>query len=157
MKFNVLIAALLVAIFSWSAAWCADPPDPKIWQPLNNYFFYNKKMIVKSPGVLLVWTYKTIPGDIRQKTVDDINKTDPDKSMRYKDYHHATILWEIDCSQKLIRTEEFIDFDTNGKVIDRYRNPSTEWNNIFPKTGVEALYQKVCLPQKEPVKKKKRK
>jgi len=155
MNFKVLIAALLVAVFSCPSAWCADQPNPKIWEPLNSYFYYNKKVITKSPGFLLVWTYKTIPEDIREKTIEDVRKTNPEKSIKYKDYHHETVLWEIDCNAKLIRTEEFIDFDKDGKVLDRYRGHPSEWNRIFAKTGGETLYRKACLPKKEPVKKKK--
>lgn len=157
MKCKIILISFLILILSFPSVWCSDQPNPKIWEPLNNNFYYNKKIITQSPGLLMVWTYKTITDDLRKKTMEDVNKYDPDNSLKYKDYHHETVLWEIDCHQKLIRTEEFIDFDRTGKVIGRNRHNSSEWNNIFPKTGGDALYQKVCLPQKEPLKKKKRK
>jgi hypothetical protein len=113
-------------------------------------------MVEKAPGVLLVWTYKTIPTDQRERMIEDVKKIDPEQSIRYQLYHHETILWELDCHAKLIRAEEFIDFDKDGKVLKRHRNPPTEWTPIFPKTGGEALYRKVCLPQKETIKKKRR-
>jgi len=156
MKFKIAVTALLIAVFSGSSAFGADSPDPKIWEPLNNSFYYNKKMITRSPGLLLVWTYKMIPNDLREKTVDDLKKSDPDKSIKYRAYHHETVLWEIDCPEKRMRTEEFIDFDREGKIIDRYRTNPSEWMTVFPKTGGESLYKKACLPQQEPVKKKKR-
>lgn len=155
MRITVLLLALLITALILPSAWGADQPNPKIWEPLNNYFYYNKKVITKSPGLLLVWTYKAIPDDIRERTIEDVKINDPEKSVKYKDYHHATVLWEIDCNSKLIRTEEFIDFDKEGKVLDRYRGNPSEWNRIFPKTGGETLYRKACLPRKEPVKKKK--
>jgi len=157
MKFKVFLVILVLFVSLCPSAWCADRPNPKVWEPLNNYFYYNKKVITKSPGVLLVWTYKTVPDDIRDKMVEDVKKTDPEKSIKYGGYHHETVLWEIDCNEKQIRAEEFIDFDRDGKVLDRYRGHTSEWNRVFPKTGGETLYRKACLPQKEPVKKKRRK
>ncbi len=132
----------------------AEPPNPKIWEPLQYHLFYNKKMITKSPGILLVWTYKTITDDARENRIEEVKKYNPEKSIKYKKYHHETVLWEINCANRLIRMEEIIDFDKNGKVLDRHQYDHSEWASIIPKSGSERLYQNACRPlQKQPPKK----
>lgn len=154
MKRELFLSFFLI-IFLISAARGADSPNPRIWEPLGNHFYYNKKIITKAPGFYLIWTYKTVSDEVRAKTMEDVKSYDPAKSEKYRDYHHATVLWAVDCHQKLIRTEEFIDFDRNGKVIDRLRSDPSPWVRIISKTGGDRLYQKACLPPQETVKKKK--
>ncbi len=158
MKRLLVWISCLIVIFSLSAVCRADEPNPAIWKPLKNSFYYNKKIITKAPGIVLVWTYKTITDRARAKIIEDVKKYDPEKAVRYQDYDHETALWEIDCHAKLVRTEEFIDFDKSGKVLERYRTNPSDWVGINPKTGADHLYQKACFPQKEPPKimKKKR-
>jgi len=44
-----------------------------------------------------------------------------EKSIKYQNYHHEAVLWEMDCPNKRIMMKEFIDFDKTVKVLDRYR------------------------------------
>jgi hypothetical protein len=154
-KFQLLFILLMIIIVSLPPICFAEQPNPKIWEPLKFNSYYNKKIITKSPDVLLVWTYKTMTDDTRGKRVEEVKKYDLEKSIKYQNYHHETVLWNIDCKNKLILMEEFIDFDKNGKVLDRYRYNNSEWKSILPNSGGEKLYQHVCITQKKPSKKKK--
>ncbi|HOD64012.1 MAG TPA: hypothetical protein PKO04_07105 [Smithellaceae bacterium] len=123
----------------------AEPPNPKIWEPLQYNSFYNKKIITKSPGILLVWTYRTITDEARENRIEEVKRYAPEKSIKYKQYHHETVLWEMNCANRRIRMEEIIDFDKNGKVLDRHQYDHPEWVSIIPKSGAERLYQNVCV------------
>jgi len=147
-------AVIFFFILSSSSVCLADQPDPKIWEPLQWNVFYNKKMITKSPGMLLVWTYKAITEEARGKRIEEVGKYDPEKSIPYKEYHHETVLWEMDCANRLIRTEEIIDFDKHGKVLDRHQYDRPEWVNIIPKSGAKRLYQNACFRVKKQPRKK---
>jgi hypothetical protein len=146
---------LLTMIIAFPSLCFSVEPNPKIWEPLGYNYYYNKKIIKKTPDLPLVWTYKTIADDAREKRIEEVKKHDLEKSIKYQSYHHEAVLWEIDCQNKWVRTKEFIDFDRNGMVLDRYRYDSSEWERIIPGSGGERLYQNVCFPQKIPPKKKK--
>lgn len=153
-KFYLLLI-LLLTVIAFPSLCFAEQPNPKIWEPLGYHSYYNKKIITKSPDIRLVWTYKSVTNDAREKRVEEVKKYDLEKSIKYQNYHHETVLWNIDCKNKLIMMDEFIDFDKNGQVIDRYIFNNSEWESIVPKSGSERLYQNVCIPQKKPSKKKK--
>jgi hypothetical protein len=93
--------------------------------------------------------------DDREKRVEEVKKYDLEKSIKYQNYHHEAVLWEIDCKSKLIIMREFIDFDKSAKVLDRYRYDHSEWISIMPNSKGERLYQNVCVTRKIPSKKKK--
>ncbi len=133
----------------------AQAPNPKIWEPLRHQVYYNKKMITKAPDVLLVWTYQAATEESRRKRIEACRVYDVEKSAKYKDFHHETVLWEIDCANRRLRIGEIIDFDAGGKVLDRSRYEAADWERIFSGTGGEALYQKACFPQAKSPKKKK--
>lgn len=151
----LLISGLAIILFS-STLCFSEPPNPRRWVPLSHHYYYNKTMITKAPDILLVWTYKTVTDDFRLGRIEELKTYDPEKSIKYSDFHHETVLWEIDCKQRRIRLEEMIDFDSQGQILDRYRYDNTGWQPIYPKTGGDTLYSKVCFPQSDPSKKKKR-
>ncbi len=131
-----------------------EQPNPKIWEYLGYNSYYNKKIIRNPTDIPLVWTYKIITDDTREKTIEKVKKYDLDKSLKYKDYHHDVLLWEIDCNKRLIRVRDYIEFDKNETVLNRYRYNNNEWDSIIPSSRGEALYKKVCVPQSKPLKKK---
>ncbi|MBP7765563.1 MAG: hypothetical protein KA113_10320 [Syntrophaceae bacterium] len=131
----------------------AQAPNPKIWEPLRHQVYYNKKILTKAPDRLLVWTYRAATEESRRKRIEASGSYDVEKSVKYKDFHHETVLWEIDCANRRLRIEEIIDFDSSGKVLDRSRYEPAVWERIFPGTGGEALYQKACFPQAKSPKK----
>jgi hypothetical protein len=153
-KSNYLLMLLLTIIISFPSICFSEQPNPKIWEPLGYNSYYNKKIITKAPGVLLVWTYKAMTDDTRTQRVEEVKKYDLEKSIKYQNYHHEADLWEIDCKNKMIKMEEFIDFDKNGMALDRYRYDNSERESIIPNSGGERLYQNVCITQKKISKKK---
>lgn len=146
---------LMVTVLSLPSVCFSQQPNPKIWEPLEYNSYYNKKIITKSPDIRLVWTYKTITDDRREKSIEEVKQYDLENSVKYRNYHHETILWNIDCRNKMIMMEEFIDFDRHGKVLDRYRYSHSQWDRIIPNSKGEQLYRNVCISQKKPSKKKK--
>lgn len=156
MKWRLSVfSGLAITLFS-SFVCFSQPPNPRIWMPLGTHYYYNKTIITKAPDILLVWTYKEVTNDFHLDRIEELKAYDPEKSLKYNEFHHETVLWEIDCKQRRIRMEEFIDFDKNGQVLDRYRYDNTGWEPVYPKTGGEKLYSKACFPQPDPPKKKKR-
>ena len=154
-KFQFRFMLLMMILVSLPSICFAEQPNPKIWEPLQYNSYYNKKIITKSPDILLVWTYKTMTSDARERRIEEVKKYDLEKSIKYQNYHHETVLWNIDCKNRLIMMEELIDFDKNGKVLDRYRYNHSEWESIMPNSGGERLYQNACITPQKPSKKKK--
>ena len=150
-----LLFILLTIIVSFPSSCFSEQPNPKIWESLGYNSYYNKKIIRNPPHIPLVWTYKIITDDTREKTIEKIKKYDLDKSIKYKDYHHDVLLWEIDCNQRLIRVRDYIEFDKNEMVLSRYRYNDNEWDSIIPNSRGESLYKKVCVTQEKPLRKKK--
>lgn len=153
--FKIIWISVCIFFLSCPAISSSEQPNPKIWEPLGYDSYYNKKIIRQSPDIPLVWTYKAVRDDHRQKRIEEVKKYDSEKSIKYQNYHHECILWAMDCKNKLIMMKEFIDFDKNGMVLDRYRYDNNVWERIIPNSGGERLYQNVCIPQKKPSKKKK--
>ncbi len=147
-KFQVRVAVLTIIIVSFSFMCFSEEPNPKVWEPMGHQLYYNKKIITESSGMLLVWTYRTVTNENRAKRIEEVRKYDPEKSIPYQKYHHECFLWEIDCGNRRIKTKEFIDFDRDGKVIDRYRYDNGEWESVIAGSGAERLYQNACAPPK---------
>jgi hypothetical protein len=154
MKFKTLWVFLIIMVFSFPAVCFSEKPNPKIWKPLEYNSYYNIKIITTSADSLLVWTYKTVMNDAREKRIEEVKKYDLERSIKYRQYHHEAVLWEIDCKKKLWRLKDIIDFDNDEKVLDRYTYNNSEWESIIPKSMMDALYQKVCVTPKIPLKKK---
>lgn len=155
MRFRIPWIALLVILLLFPAVVFSAEPNPKIWEPLGYHSYYNIKIITKSPGIFLAWTYTTMTEDVRRRRMEEVRKYDLEKSIKYRNYHHECVLWEVDCQNKRIMMKEFIDFDRNGLVLDRYRYDGSQWEQIIPDSGGERLYRNICLPQKKPLKRKK--
>ncbi|NLX52527.1 MAG: hypothetical protein GXY72_10570 [Deltaproteobacteria bacterium] len=155
MNCKVLRMLLPVIVLALPALAPAQAPNPKIWEPLRHPFYYNKKIITKAPDTLLVWTYRAATDESRTQRMEAVRVDDVEKSLKYKNFHHETVLWEIDCAKHRFRIEEIIDFDVSGKVLDRSRYETAGWERIIPGTGGEALYQKSCFPRPQSKKKKK--
>jgi hypothetical protein len=145
---------LTIIIFSCPSVCFPEQPDPKIWKPLEYNSYYNIKILTTSSNTKLVWTYKIVTYDTREKRIEEVKKYDLEKSIKYQHYHHEAILWEIDCTKRLWRLKKIIDFDDNEKALDHYIYDNREWDSIISMSRVELLYQKVCVTSKKPVKKK---
>jgi hypothetical protein len=154
-KFQLPLILLTIIIASFPSICFSEPPNPKIWKYLGYNSYYNIKILRITPDIPLVWTYKIVTDDAREKTIEKVKKYDLDKSIKYKDYHHDGLLWEIDCKQRLIRVRDYIEFDKNDIVLNRYRFNNNEWDSIVTNSMGDKLYNKVCVAQEKPVKKRK--
>jgi hypothetical protein len=154
MKFKILRISLLIIAFSFPSLCFSEQPNPKIWKSLEYNSYYNIKIITTSSNTKLVWAYKTVTNAARENRIEEVKKYDLERSIKYQQYHHEAVLWEIDCKKRLRRVKDIIDFDKDEKVLDRYRYNNNEWESIIPNTRGELLYQQVCVTQKKPLKKK---
>ncbi|MGV8059718.1 MAG: surface-adhesin E family protein [Smithellaceae bacterium] len=154
-KFQLPLLLLMIVFLSFPSICFSEQPNPKIWKYFGYNSYYNIKILRITPGIPLVWTYKIVTDDTREKTIEKVKKYDLDKSIKYKDYHHDCLLWEIDCKQRLIRVKDYIEFDKNDIVLNRYRFNNNEWDSIVTNSMGDTLYNKVCVTQAKPVKKKK--
>jgi hypothetical protein len=154
MKFKILWISLLISVFSFPSLCLSEQPNPKIWKSLEHNSYYNIKIITTLSDTKLIWVYKTITDDARKKRIEEVKKYDLERSIKYKQYHHEAVLWEIDCRKKLWRLKDIIDFDNNEKVLDRYRYENSEWGIIIPYSRGELLYKKICIIEKKPLNKK---
>ena len=145
---------MLIIVFSFPSLCFAEQPNPKIWKSLEYNSYYNIKILTTASNTILVWTYKTVTDDTREKRIEEVKKYDLERSIKYQQYHHEVVLWEIDCKKKLWKVKDIIDFDKNEKVLDRYRYNNSEWDSIIPNSRGGLLYQQVCVPQKRSLKKK---
>ena len=153
-KFQLFVILSVIAIFSFLSLSFAEQPNPKIWLPLEYNSYYNIKVLTTSSNTKLVWAYKIVTNAVREKRVEEVKKYDLARSIKYRQYHHEAVLWEIDCKNRLWRLKDIIDFDKNEKVLDRYRYNNSEWESIIPNSRGELLYQKICIIQKKPLNKK---
>ena len=154
-KFHLLFILLTIIFFSLPSICFSEQPNPKIWKILEDNSYYNIKIITTSSNTLLVWIYKTVTDDTREKRIQEVKKYDLERSIKYQQYHHDVVLWEIDCEKRLWTLKDIIEFDNNEKVLERYKYNNSGWESIMPNSKGERLYNKVCVPQKEPLKKKK--
>lgn len=151
MKFKILRISLLIIVFSFPSLCFPEQPNPKIWKPLEHNSYYNIKIITTASDTKLVWAYKTVTNDTRENRIEEVKKYDLEKSIRYQNYHHEVVLWEIDCRKRLWRVKDIIDFDKDEKVLDRYRYSNSEWDSIIPMSRGVLLYQEVCVTKKKPL------
>jgi hypothetical protein len=154
MKLKILWIALLIIVFSFPSLCLSEQPNPKVWKPLEYNSYYNIKIITTAADTKLVWTYKTVTNDTRENRIEEVKKYDLGKSIRYQNYSHEVVLWEIDCKKRLRRVKDIIDFGKDEKVLDRYRYGNSEWDSIIPVSRGELLYQEVCVTKMKPLKKK---
>ena len=150
----ILYTLLTIIFFSIPSIGFSAQPNPKIWKTLEYNSYYNIKIITTSSDTILVWTYKTVTDDTRKKRIEEVKRYDLERSIKYQQYHHEAVLWEIDCKKRLWRLKDIIDFDNNEKALDRYRYENSEWESITPNSRGELLYQKICVIEKKPLNKK---
>jgi hypothetical protein len=95
-----------------------------------------------------------VTNDERGRGVELIKKYNLEKSVKFQNYDHNVILMEIDCKNRLYRGKEFIYYDNTEKVLESDSYKDSKMANIQPDTPIEGLYQKVCVTQEKPLKKK---
>ncbi len=155
MKRKIFWISVIIIISYFPAICFAQQPNPKIWKPLEYNSYYNIKIITTSSDTKLVWTYKTVTNVARDKRIEEVKQYDLERSIKYQQYSHEVILWEIDCKNKQWRLKDIINFNKDEKVLDRYSFNNSAWEGIIPNSMMDLLYHKVCVTPKIPLKKKK--
>ena len=64
-------------------------------------------------------------------------------------WSYIVYLDEFACMQKIYRTVNAFDYDSNGKVLDQSEYQDKRWSVIPPDTVESRLYDKVCSPKKD--------
>jgi hypothetical protein len=125
-----------------------------VWEYFSDNWYYNKTNLRKSSNIVSVWIYQIVTDDERKEKIDLVKEYYLEKSIKYQHLDHLVSLDEIDCKNKLVRQEELISYDDNGKVLDSFKYKNNEWISIPPDTILNTLYKKICVIQKKPLKKK---
>ncbi len=133
-------------------------PDSKVWEFLGRTksgdTYYNKTAIPVSPDIISVSTYKIVTDDFRSQTIEEIKKFSLKQSVKYKRYEHNVRVDEIDCTNKRYRVKRVTHFDDQGNVLDDYTYENEGWKNIPVLTELDTLREKLCVPKKKSMKKK---
>jgi hypothetical protein len=135
----------------------SQKPDPNVWERLGKTCtgetFYKKGTPQTSGGVTSVATYKVISDDFRLEMVEEMKKTDPERSRLYQRYHHNIRVDEIDCAKSTYRVREVTDYDDRGNVLAHSRFDNEPWRRVPVLTGLDALREKFCKPSSSAKKK----
>lgn len=133
-------------------------PDAGVWEFLGRTksgdTYYKKNAAPVSADVIAVSTYKIVTDDFRNQTIADLRKDSPKQSVRYQRYSHQIRIDEIDCALKRYRVKDVTHFDDQGTVLYHYAYENEGWQNIPVLTELDTLREKLCVPAKKPVKKK---
>jgi hypothetical protein len=78
---------------------------------------------------------------------------DSELSKKHEKFTQVNSFFEIDCVKKRGRLKESIHYDDKGNVIYDSKDDD-DWTEITPETLIESLYQKICVIQNGPMKKK---
>jgi hypothetical protein len=67
----------------------------------------------------------------------------------YENFDYNLTLYKIDCFKKRYQTLEFIDYASDGLILDDVNVPEfladlSEWSSILPDSVIEGLFKKVC-------------
>lgn len=158
MKLKIFWISFLIIIFS-APSICFSGPDSKVWESFDKNsigsWYYNKANLKKSSNIITVWTYVLVLDDVRKDMIEIVKEDDLEKSIKFQNYDHDLDLLELDCKKNLSRVKEIIHYDNKGNVLDNYPSQNSEWKSIPPDSVFDTLYQKLCVTQKKPTKKKK--
>jgi len=147
--------SLLVVFFTMSAmtspVLCfAEQPDSKVWEHLSNNFYYNKTNLIQTSDTVSVWTYRTITDDERKYLVEHFRKSDSEKSQKYQNLDHQTMLLDIDCRKKMSKIQKLANYDDKGNALYEETYTNSEWINIIPESKLDETFKKICAtPEKQ--------
>jgi len=128
----------------------SQKPDLEIWANLgktcSGETFYKKEIKKLANDVIVVSTYKIISEDFRLDTVQQMEKSDSQRSKLYKRYDHNIRVDEIDCKKSTYRLREVSDYDDMGNLLANSSYENEPWQRIPVLTGLDALRKKFCTP-----------
>ena len=99
-------------------------------------------------------THSFVTDDERKELEKVAKKRDSDESLKYLLYNYESVLWELDCKNRMKKMKEIIYYDDKGNILDDYTKENSQWENISPDSVINKLYNKVCITPKKPLKKK---
>jgi hypothetical protein len=123
----------------------SEQPDPKVWERLSDNFYYNKTNLVRSSGTISVWTYRTIADEERKYLIEHFRESDSEKSKKYQNIDHQTMLLDIDCRKKLSKIEKLVNYDDKDNKLYEETYTNSEWTDIIPESKLDETYNKLCV------------
>jgi hypothetical protein len=127
---------------------------PLNWEYFSDNYYYDKKNMTKLSNIISVWTYSFVTDDERKEIEKVTKKRDSDESLKYLLYNYESVLWELDCKNRMKKMKKIIYYDDKGNILDDYTKANSQWENISPDSVINKLYNKVCVTPKKPLKKK---
>jgi hypothetical protein len=127
---------------------------PLNWERISDNFYYDKTNVTKSSNIISVWTYSFVTDEERKEIEKVTKKRDSDKSLKYLLYTCESVLYEIDCKNRMKKIKKITYRDEDGNILDEYTKENSEWDSILPKSVFNKLYKKVCVTPKKQLKKK---
>ncbi len=123
---------------------CIDPSGAvctRYYDKENMEYYY-------SGNLVRVWLKVMVDEGVRKQTLTD--RTENGYPVEGWDkWSHIVYLDEFACTQKIYRTLNSIDYDSNGKVLEQSDYQDKRWMVIPPDTVENRLYDKVCSPKKD--------
>lgn len=130
-------------------------PNSRVWEKFSYHYYYNKINLTKLSNIVSVWTYYIVTDDDRKKMVGLVKKHGLEESIKYEHLDHSVTLDKFDCKNRLMKTDESVDYDDEGNVLYQATFKNPEWGNILPESVIDTLYNKICVTPKKPKKNKK--
>jgi hypothetical protein len=147
---SLLIVFFTMSVTSLPLICFSEQPDPKEWEHLSDNFYYNKTNLIKSSDTISVWTYRTIADDERKYLIEYFRESDLEKSKKYQNLDHQTMLLNIDCRKKLSKIEKLVNYDYKENVLYEETYKNSEWKSIIPESKLDETYNKICVtPEKK--------
>jgi hypothetical protein len=127
---------------------------PPHWGCISDNFYYDKTNVTKLYNIVSVWTYSFLTDDERNKKEEESKKRDSDKSLKCLLYNHESVLYEINCNNRMKKMKKitYSNWNSNWKenVLDEYTKENSEWESITPESVFNKLYNKVCVTPNQP-------
>ena len=101
-------------------------------------------MVTVSPNIVRVWTkekYKKVRKDIQIQLRNDNNQPIDD----WDKLDYGVTLQEVDCINNTIKIIEWVEYNDEEKILERFDNPDTNrTTRILPESMGESLSRKIC-------------
>ena len=122
-------------------------------------FYYDRTSIQKKPnGNYLSWFRLE---ESKDSKIENLKKSGLESSTsKYDNYSHELVLWEFNCSNMSIGYVSYVDYDTEGNIIDSYSSDVVKLEPFVPESYGDIAYKTICKgdnAKDKSVKKKKKK
>ena len=126
---------------------------------IGRSFLYDRTSIQKKPnGNYLSWFRLE---ESKDSKIENLKKSGLESSTsKYDNYSHELVLWEFNCSNMSIGYVSYVDYDTEGNIIDSYSSDVVKLEPFVPESYGDIAYKTICKgdnAKDKSVKKKKKK